>query len=266
VLLAIALAIAVAGLTFGMPTSKIVKRAIELDEAHHYKLSKILFSLACTRGNGEACADLAGYYYHYYHAISSGGITLSQAAIASASGDVENYTHAASLYSKACDMGYGTGCHVLAWMYEGHGLAKDAARAATLYSREADLLSKTCYAGDVSVCLDLAEKYEMGWNVARDYERAATLYGKACSEKAEACTKLGEVYSIGQGVVEDQSWANFYYAKACNAGDDGGCTSLALQYYYGVGTDRNMRRAVQLWNKACKMGDELACSEAAKQQ
>src|ERR1035437_3339949 len=117
-IIVLAMVIIVAGLALVLPTSKIVKEASELDRAHHYSLGGVLRRLACTRGNGQACGELAFMY------------DLGR-------GVARDSTRAEALYLKACDAGNAGACGNLGVMYEGSGLAKDTSRASALYSREA---------------------------------------------------------------------------------------------------------------------------------
>ena len=245
------LAIVIAGLAYGMPTSMIAKRADELDKKQHYYLGGILRNLACTRGNGEACYRL-GFTY----------------LVGREFGVAEDDSRAAELLNKACDEGYAYGCMRLGVMYEeGYGFAKDISRAAALYSQEAELLSKACEAGDTSNCYEAGSKYDGGHLIATDYPRAAALYMKACDAKsAEGCDKLAEKYTRGEGVIQDDSRANTLYAKSCNLGDWSGCSDLAIRYEIGEGIEKNIPRARELWSKTCSMGHEFACAIAAKLQ
>jgi TPR repeat protein len=89
----LSLSILVAGLTFGLPTSIIARRANELDKAQFHSLGGILRNLACSRGHGEACNDIGQGY-----------------------SNMKDYTRAVAFFAKACDMGYADSCHSLGQM------------------------------------------------------------------------------------------------------------------------------------------------------
>ena len=253
----LALAIIVAGLAFGLPSSTIAKRADELDKAHHYDLGGILRNLACTRGNWGSCDKLAYMYYE-------------------GNGVVQDYSHATALFkrdaellSKACDTGDAVACHSLSNIYEegSIGVRKDISRATAFYSREAELLSKACDDGNASDCYEAGGMYDLGYLIGKDYPRAAALYTKACdANSAEGCEKLGFMYDVGEGVIKGDSRANDLYDKACNYVDVSGCTALAIRYQFGDGAPKNVPRSRELWSKACSMGREYACAKAAKLQ
>ena len=66
------------------------------------------------------------------------------------------------------------GCNELGVMYgTGEGVAKDLARAATLYQR-------ACDGGEMWGCVNLGVMYGTGEGVARDRPRAIDLYQQAC--------------------------------------------------------------------------------------
>jgi hypothetical protein len=241
-----ALVIVIAGLVFSLPTTIIAKHADELDKLHHYDLGGLLRNFACTRGEGESCFALARTYY-----LGRGVAT--------------DYSRAASLYSRACDAGNSKGCGWLGAMYEGQGLAKDAARAAAMYSREVALLSKACDAGDPSSCNDIGGRYRYDFWGKKDLVRAAESFSKACDGgSADGCKSLGSMYLEGVGVPKDFYKAVALQTKACNLGDGEGCFSAALEYQYGRNIEKNTGRARELYQKFCAMGEEMACAEAAK--
>jgi TPR repeat protein len=242
----VSLAIFVGGLAFGVSASTIAKTANKLDDMHQYSLGGLLRNFACTRGEGESCFALARTYY-----LGRGVAT--------------DYSRAASLYSRACDAGNSKGCGWLGAMYEGQGLAKDAARAAAMYSREVALLSKACDAGDPSSCNDIGDRYRYDFWGKKDFVRAAESFSKACDGgSADGCKSLGSMYLGGVGVPKDFYKAVALQTKACNLGDGDGCFIAALAYQYGRNIEKNTGRARELYQKFCAMGEEMACAEAAK--
>jgi serine/threonine protein kinase/TPR repeat protein len=252
-----ALVIVISGLALSLPTSMIAKRADYLDKKQHYYLGGIVRNLACSRGDGDSCGELA-YMYDTGRGVAR---DYPRATVL--------YLREVALLSKACDAGDALDCHTLSNMYEEGGpvVAKDITRAASLYSREAELLSKACDEGNASDCFEAGGMYDLGYLIEKDYPRAAALYKKACdANSAEGCEKLGFMYDVGEGVAENDSTANELYSKSCDLGDKFGCRELANRYQFGVGAPRNVPRARELWSKACSMGTEYACAEAAKLQ
>jgi TPR repeat protein len=95
-----------------------------------------------------------------------------------------NYADQAEGYQRDCDTGDWSACTDLGTSYwSGHGVAKDSARAATLYA-------SACELGDARGCFYAANLYASGDGVATDRERAAQLYAKACAGgRVAACRR-----------------------------------------------------------------------------
>lgn len=52
-------------------------------------------------------------------------------------------------------------------------------------------LGKSCKKGNAISCSNLAYMYENGQGVSRDFDRAMSLYGKACQNgESQACEKI----------------------------------------------------------------------------
>jgi serine/threonine protein kinase len=219
------LAIVIAGLAVGLPSSTIAKRANELDKAHLYNLGGILRNLACTRRDVDSCLQL-GFMYE------------------SGDGVEDDAQRAAAFFSRACDAGNALGCIRLGLMYDnGNGVGQNPARAAELYSRGVALLDKACDAGGTYDCFHLGLLYSRGSGVTQDYSRAATLYSKSCDGgSAQGCCNLGFLYEYGNGVVKDYFRALALYSKACDGGVAVGCRNLGNLYWNGWGVDKDMGR------------------------
>ena len=100
-------------------------------------------------------------------------------------GAPQNYTHARTLYTKACDGGNMPGCNNLGYLYkEGHGVSVDYVRARTLYT-------KACDGGGMGGCNNLGVLYFMGKGVSVDRARAERLFRKACNGgNTQGCKEL----------------------------------------------------------------------------
>ena len=125
-------------------------------------------------------------------------------------------------------------------------------------------LEKCQYSGDMVVCNNLGYAYSIGKGVAKDPNKAAQLYQKACDGgEMLGCRNLGYAYSIGKGVAKDPNKAAQLYQKACDGGEMGGCGNLANAYEKGDGVTKDLSKAAQLYEKACDGGDMRGCSNLA---
>ena len=121
-------------------------------------------------------------------------------------------------------------------------------------------LEKCQYSGDMVVCNNLGYAYSIGKGVAKDPNKAAQLYQKACDGgEMLGCRNLGYAYSIGKGVAKDPNKAAQLYQKACDGGEMGGCGNLANAYEKGDGVTKDLSKAAQLYEKACDGGEMLGC-------
>jgi TPR repeat protein len=131
----------------------------------------------------------------------------------------QNKEKALELYSKACDIGYGTICRTVGSRYElgQEGASQDFLKSATYYF-------KGCNAKDAISCFNLSTQYYDGKGLPEDSVKAAIYSSKACElgEKA-ACYNLGIFYEYGYGVNKDIAKAKELYKKACELGEKDGC-------------------------------------------
>jgi TPR repeat protein len=98
-----------------------------------------------------------------------------------------NFTHAAKLYERACDLGSGKGCEGLArLLMRGNGLQKDE-------KRSADLLERMCLAKRPRACTAFAEALLAGRGRAQDQDTGMRLLEDSCAGlEPEACQLLGD--------------------------------------------------------------------------
>jgi len=105
-----------------------------------------------------------------------------------------------------------------------------------------------CVNGNAATCVALAHAAE----TAKDFERAANFYVKACDERAAAgCTGLGVLYNRGLGVTRDAAQAAMYYERGCTLGDMAGCNNLGTVYQFGSIGLRDPTKAAGLYERAC---------------
>ena len=159
-----------------------------------------LFKKSCDAGELSACAMLGDLY-----ASDDGALA-------------QNLPAARELYERTCNgkndgLRCGSGCEVLArWSHYGEdklGIVEDHAKAARLEER-------SCKAGCISSCSDLADYYRDGDGVAIDAGAAAKLYQHSCDERhATSCKELGKLYLAGSGVKANTSRAMKLFDRAC---------------------------------------------------
>jgi eukaryotic-like serine/threonine-protein kinase len=131
--------------------------------------------------------------------------------------------------------------------------AKPATAAATPQDRDAI----ACEKGDPAACLAIARAAES----SRAFERAATLYVKACDAgSAAGCTALGVLYNRGMGAERDVARAAEYYGRGCTLGDMAGCNNLGTLYQFGAIGFRDIGKARELYDRACANGQMDGCA------
>ena len=95
---------------------------------------------------------------------------------------------------------------------------------------------------------------------ARDYAKAAKLYGKACALKSPiGCAFLGAFYRDGRGVAQSYEKAAEIFTKACEIDSGNGCYDLAELHEGGLGVGQDIKTAMKYLDKACELGDLKAC-------
>ena len=86
----------------------------------------------------------------------------------------QDYSKAAKLFKKACDVGEPIACGQLGVLYyDGKGLKKDISKATNLFK-------KACNDGEAVSCAQLAKQYLYGEIVEKDVNKAVILFKKAC--------------------------------------------------------------------------------------
>ncbi len=119
---------------------------------------------------------------------------------------------------RECREGSADRCRRLAATYAfGRGVAKDEARATTLYEL-------ACAMKDPSACVFAGQMYEYGHGVPADAAKATKLYTEACDVSwAGGCYNEAIMYENGRGVPADRAKAGDLYQMACTAGAKAAC-------------------------------------------
>ncbi len=153
-----------------------------------------------------------------------------------------------------CTKGNAGSCGALGALYaHGHGVARDAAKGATLFK-------SACDGGDVPSCVNLGRLTAAGHGATKDAAAAAKLYEKACKDgDASGCALLGAALASGDGVTKDEAKAAALLKQACDGGSDAGCTLLGEMTRDGRGVTRDAKRAADLFLRACQGSLASAC-------
>ncbi len=171
-------------------------------------------------------------------------------------GVAKDEARAFTVFSQACDAGAMGGCLGLGLMYEtgAGGVARDDAHAAALFKQ-------ACDAADSAGCSDLGRMYARGRGVAKDEARGMALFKQACEQgNGGACANLGHAYWRGRSVPRDDAKAIALFKQACDTGGLLGCTFLGQAYAKGRGVPKDDVRAVALYQQACDGGNPFGCS------
>lgn len=170
-----------------------------------------------------------------------------------------------TLYRKVCDLGNGEGCYRAGELARlGSGMAKDAKRAAALYTEGC---SKKL--APELACLALGRAVDRGEGVDKDAKRAVELYERVCGApmeyspvSAEACLALVPKYEAGTVVAKDPARVFDLYEKACSFGDHGACLKGG-----GLLARKDPKRAAAMYRVVCSGAEEPgdpSCKTAAR--
>lgn len=197
--------------------------------------------------------------------------------------DPDNLAVAASWYRKAAAQGHAEAQLALAAMYfKGEGVPKDETEAWMLASDAADqgladaqellgyfytdpLFGEPDYVeaerlfrlADTGLSnQSLAELYEDGREVPRDYSVALDFYIKAAGKDNKSVYgKIGDYYAEGKGVDQDLAKALEWYERAAADNIGIGLRRLAVAYLNGASVEKDVKLAKELAGRAVDLGD-----------
>lgn len=204
-----------------------------------------LLEAACHSGSAEACA-YAG------HELL---------------GKPDRSAEALSTLTRSCDLGSGSGCAHLAYLYAtGTLVGRDDARATALYVR-------ACDRGDGMGCYNVGLMSQHGRGTRVDLARAVTAYEEGCEGGSpDACTNLGYFFEHGEGVPKDPARAVELYRRGCEGSSCRGpnllgCVNLGRASRDGIGVAKDATRAASIFRDACEEEpSESDVSDAAAQR
>ncbi len=129
--------------------------------------------------------------------------------------------------------------------------------------RDAGALKKSCDAGSMEDCANLAFRYEQGRDVKRSMRTALRLYEDACKWRlGAACERLGFLYLEGQGVGKNLFLARRFFRRGCDLSDAHSCYNLGYVYATGMGVSVNAAITAGLFQRACALGLPKGCETA----
>lgn len=165
-------------------------------------------------------------------------------------------TSFAALTARACDLGYGHGCYVLAQVRaDGLGGTPDPAAAGKL-------LQKACTLGSALGCNDLAIMVHDGMLGAKiDVAAARTHARRGCQlGLAKACVMLDAWNGTPAPTPPPDATAR------CQRDDSAACVARATELWKGGGPGADAAGAARLFERGCKLGNQLGCAGAAALQ
>ena len=188
-----------------------------------------LFTAACKSGSAQACA---------YEALQ-----LMDAP--------DRAAESLAAAERSCELGSGSGCATLAFLYAtGKFVKRDDRRSTTLYAKACDL-------GDPQGCYNVGLMADDARGGPRDLARAVAKYQEACAlGSATGCTNLGFLYEKGSGVKMDKLKAVALYqhgcdGSSCQPSNLGGCVNVGRAYRDGIGVEKDEARAAGIFREAC---------------
>ncbi len=186
----------------------------------------------CDSGEGRACEQMGRKLLTDHRAALlwpavCGGQRLT-GPWCSAGGDALDA--AASLLTRACDLGSGTGCFGLAVLYTTHPEKAPSPNATTAATNRARaLLEKTCSCGNKPGCealakLELVEAMQRLKADPPDEKGAIDLLTDACERGSiEACQRGVDLATHPRSGPPDTAKADELVAKACKNGSENAC-------------------------------------------
>ncbi len=143
------------------------------------------------------------------------------------------------------------------------GAAYENGRGGALKNSEraAELYGKACSAGYQFSCANLAVLHVAGTGVTRDLAKAKILFEQACAGGcAEGCSGLGRLLDEGLGMPEDDAAAARLFQQGCDGNVPASCARLGVLLSLGEGVPRDYGEAFRLYTRACDAGEVDACS------
>jgi TPR repeat protein len=177
----------------------------------------------------------------------------SQIDTARAAVDRGEYASALQIAQPLAQHGFAPAQTLLAEMYlDGQGVARDPARAMSLYRQAADQ-------GDGRAENGIGLMYDTGNGVALNYQEAFAWYTKAAQRGYPGgINNLGTMYAKGLGVEWNEPQATALYEKAAALGYVTAQLNLGTRFVSGDEVTQDCARGMAWYNKAASEGSAQA--------
>lgn len=211
--------------------------------------------VACTKGDGEACATAATKYW------GGVGVKLDRA-------------RSLELGAAGCKLGSADACAMAAAVHSQVEAFVDPVKAERFDRLALPLFERACAAGDYRACERAGDWYErafgMKW-LAKDPAKAATLTArakhlqtKACDAgNGAACDARALDYTVGSGVLVDDLRAQSLRLRACKLGHATSCNEAATAILKDPGgkvVEVDKAERTRLLLESCALGLGKSCS------
>lgn len=115
--------------------------------------------------------------------------------------------------------------------------------------------------GDADAQYDIGTKYEFGFGVERNYQKAREWHHKAAQQGHEGSQyRLGNLYYLGKGGNKDYLLAKNWYKKAASQGNSLAQRHLGFMYRNGIGVKKDIQESKRWYGMACWGGNEFSCN------
>ena len=110
----------------------------------------------------------------------------------------------------------------------------------------------------------LANEYELGDVITRNYAKAAYWYHEAAKKGlTKAQYNFAVMLDEGKGISKNSERANIWYRRAAEAGNTSAQNNLGYQLEHGHGVKKNLKEAVKWYSKAADGGNVISQSNLA---
>jgi len=137
---------------------------------------------------------------------------------------------------------------------------KENKQSETLSNPYLSTLEERASQNDMDSIILLADCYQSGYGVQRDYKKALSYFKKA--EKSDigyTNLSMAEIYRVGGlDVDKDEQKAFEYYQKGADSGYAYAQNRLGVFYQRGIGTQKDDQKAVYWYTKAAEQGFPVA--------
>lgn len=185
-----------------------------------------ILNIQCEAGSGSACFTMGN--------VTNLGLVVPREPAAAARG-----------LGRACDLGEPDACKAFAAFVSDGG---------------DQTLAQSCEKGDANSCFFLGTVLHLGKGLAKDDERAITVFGESCKDGyVRACGVLGEMYLTGQGTPVNAGKALANFERSCAGHWGESCAAAAMLYHRGSAGTLDEALSQKRFEQGCEFGYQPAC-------